>query len=174
MACLGWGSLIWNPQNLKLQSKWFEDGVLLPIEFTRISSDDRVTLIIDRKAKEVRTLWALMTCDDLEEAKESLKDREKVSNMEKIHSISINENTSSDTHRRVQNWMKEKHLDSVIWTGLSYRDEARPSIEEILIHLKGLSDVKGQKAEEYIRKAPRQIDTEYRRRIEAELGWLPL
>ena len=61
IACIGWGSLIWNSGVLKIRNKWYEDGPILPIEFSRISDDGRVTLIIDKSGTPVRTLWALMT-----------------------------------------------------------------------------------------------------------------
>jgi hypothetical protein len=76
IACLGWGSLIWRPENLQVQEKWFEDGPILPIEFSRQSDNGRITLIIDEKAKPVRVLWALMTTENLELSIESLKERE--------------------------------------------------------------------------------------------------
>ena len=76
IACIGWGSLIWNPRNLKIRQKWFEDGPLLPIEFARQSGDKRITLVIEEKSDPIRTLWALMSVNDIKEAKESLRKRE--------------------------------------------------------------------------------------------------
>ena len=47
IAILGWGSLIWNPRILKVAGDWTLDGPTLPIEFSRISDNDRLTLVID-------------------------------------------------------------------------------------------------------------------------------
>ena len=43
--------------------------------------------------------------------------------------------------------------------------------EEILVYLSGLNGEKQQRAEEYIRRAPPQIRTPYRRAIKREFGW---
>ena len=101
IACIGWGSLIWNLGNLKIQKRWFEDGPILPIEFTRISDNGRVTLIIDKEAKPIQTLWALMTCDDIEEAKKSLKDREGTG-ITKIHSVNKNDEVTDEIKPEIQ------------------------------------------------------------------------
>lgn len=177
IACIGWGSLIWRPEGLKIQNHWFEDGPILPIEFTRISNDNRVTLIIDTNAKPIRTLWAFMTCNDLDEAKKSLIEREGVKNDSLIRFVNQDDKTSDKIDTKIQNWLKEKKIDSAIWTGLSYSDKtnkSRPSIEQIISHLHEIKCKERKTAEEYIRKAPRQIDTEYRRLIEKEFGWKPL
>src|SRR5882757_9070612 len=96
IACLGWGSLIWRPDNLLIRREWFGDGPLLPIEFVRQSNDGRLTLVITDTAKAVRTLWALMATDDLNTAKQSLKIREGIPNSKfevSISSITVTENT---------------------------------------------------------------------------------
>lgn len=177
IACIGWGSLIWRPEGLKIQNHWFEDGPILPIEFTRISSNNRVTLIIDKKAKPVRTLWALMTTTSLDDAKKSLKQREGVPHIYTIHSVERNTNTKEPIQIIIKEWLNEKKLDCAIWTGLSFSketDNKRPSVTQILEHLRNLDTNERRKAEEYVRRAPRQIDTEYRRQIKLELGWTPL
>lgn len=47
IAILAWGSLYWDKRTLAIQSEWNEDGPTLPIAFSRISKDGRLTLVID-------------------------------------------------------------------------------------------------------------------------------
>jgi hypothetical protein len=174
IACLGWGSLIWRPESLPIQNKWFEDGPILPIEFARISSDDRVTLIIDNKAKPIRTLWSLMTTSSLDLAIEALKQREGAKVVESIHFVKLGMENLTVIQKDILKWIIEKNLDAAIWTGLSYSNKTKnkkPSCKFIINHLSHLDYNKKKNAEEYIRRAPIQIDTEYRRQIEAEFGW---
>lgn len=171
IACLGWGSLIWEPRSLKLKSEWFENGASLPIEFTRISNDGRVTLIVDSEAKPVVTLWAQMNCDSLDDAIDSLRERENCART-RIHSTADKVMCAEE----VKKWTMKNGFDYAIWTGLSYSRKTnfnRPNKDEIITHLKDLPNDVKIRAEEYIRKAPRQIDTEYRRAIVAEFDWSP-
>ena len=57
IACVGWGSLIWDPRELPILRTWFEDGPLLPIEFAR-ESDLRCQLIPLKKLRSLRSLSA--------------------------------------------------------------------------------------------------------------------
>jgi hypothetical protein len=173
IACIGWGSLIWRPESLKIQNKWFEDGPILPIEFTRISKNNRVTLIIDAKAKPVRTLWAIMLLSNLEACVESLALREGTSKTN-IQMVSITDSTKDSISSIIKEWLINNNLDAAIWTSLSFSKKTeykRPNINVILKHLESLKGTERANAEEYIRKAPLQVDTEYRREIEARFGW---
>lgn len=67
IACIGWGSLIWDPRKLKIkEQKWFLDGAILAIEFVRISGNKRVTLVVDSIATPLTTLWNLMDTNDFQ------------------------------------------------------------------------------------------------------------
>jgi len=50
-------------------------------------------------------------------------------------------------------------------------DGKSPSSDEVINHLRKLPEPKRDDAKKYIEWAPRQINTDYRRRIEADLGW---
>lgn len=174
IACLGWGSLIWRQENLQIQNKWFDDGPILPIEFSRHSDNDRLTLVIDEEAKPVRVLWALMTTDNIQLAIKSLKEREGIKKDGLIHFVKSIDTDGSLIKLTIIQWLKSKNIDAAIWTGLSFSDKtnkARPTIEYVLNHLRTLEYTKRRTAEEYIRKAPKQIDTDFRRKIESEFGW---
>jgi hypothetical protein len=54
IACIGWGSLIWDMRNLNVDGNWHADGPLLPIEFARQSRDGRITLVIVQGFAPVR------------------------------------------------------------------------------------------------------------------------
>ena len=45
IACLGWGSLLWDPRSLPMAGPFRDDGPRLPIEFSRIARDGRATLV---------------------------------------------------------------------------------------------------------------------------------
>jgi hypothetical protein len=72
-------------------------------------------------------------------------------------------------------WAASRGVDSVVWTALPCKfngeNGRRPTVEEGLAHLSGLTGRLRDEAERYIRFAPKQIDTPYRRRIEAVLHW---
>ena len=176
IACLGWGSLIWDPQELPIRRHWFEDGPLIPVEFARQSNDDRMTLVIVPSARPVRSLWALMDSDHLKEARKQLRYREGTS-ARYIGQWSRG-NRSPAGIADLGEWALARGIDAVVWTALPPKFEKMnhrlPSAEEVLDHLRSLSATTRGKAERYVRRTPRQIDTAYRRRIEVELGWLPI
>lgn len=181
IACLGWGSLVWDPKGLPMRKPWFKDGPLLPIEFLRKSKGDRITLVIDRSAVHVRSLWALMSVIELETAKLELANREgikKENTCKYIGYWSRDENSNLNFASEIGDWAALKGLDAVVWTALPPRfydqNGKVPSVEEVLSFLCSLPHEKRRNAEEYIRKAPIQIDTNYRRIIEKELNWTPL
>ena len=172
IACLGWGSLIWDPRGLPIQRKWFADGPFLKVEFLRQSKDNRITLVLDENATPVRSLWAVMDSSSVPEAVEVLRKREGC----KLNDIMSWARGAVSPANIVElpQWAAAHGVDAAIWTGLAPKfgeQERAPSIDEVLTHLRGMTGAPRDAAEKYVRLAPRQIDTAYRRRIEAELGW---
>lgn len=178
IACLGWGSLIWRPENLLIHREWFLDGPFLQIEYARQSKDGRLTLVITEKAKPIRALWALMATTDLAKAKSSLLTREGIPEKKietLIGSVTVTEETTDSIKLTIQKWAANLKLDAVVWTNLPPKfnstDNRVPKIEEAISYLNSLDINSRKNAEEYIRKTPQQIDTDYRRKFETEFGW---
>ena len=176
IACLGWGSLIWNPGVLVIERHWFEDGPLAPVEFTRKSDDRRITLVIDATAAPIRLLWSLMLVTDVPAAVDNLRVRERILRSRNVPGIGRWEkgNTAPMLIPELPPWAEARGLDAVVWTALGPRfndQRTSPSAEQIIAHLDSLTGLERAAAEEYVRCAPPQIDTEYRREIEAKLGW---
>lgn len=180
IACLGWGSLVWKPSRLPIEGPWQTDGPMLPVEFTRHSSGDRITLVLVEGFDPVQTLWNMMRVSDLQSAKRELAARENIL----THHIDRRTGFWTATGHsgglgssQIAAWSMEKGFEGVVWTALPPRfhdaDGRIPSAEEVVSFLKSLEQEQQERAEEYVRKAPRQIDTKYRCIIEKELGWLP-
>lgn len=182
IAVLGWGSLIWDPRNLKTIGEWKKDGPSLPIEFMRLSSGGRITLVLYPEAEEVQTLWIKSDFENLEAAVENLRARESTLTGW-IGFITQPDCTSScqaepATLERIQRWAKKKGLDAVVWTGIHensehFREKTGMEMNEENI-IKYLGSLKGEileSAREYVQNAPEQINTKLRQRINQELGW---
>jgi hypothetical protein len=179
IACLGWGSLIWKPDSLLINRYWFDDGPFLPVDFLRQSNDGRLTLVVDQAHGTIcRTLWALMSTQDLNVAKESLRIREGISTENSgtfISSVLVDENVNDPIKLTIKEWAHSLKLNAVIWTNLpskfNNRNNTAPDEQQAVDYLRALDINKRQTAEEYVRRTPQQIDTKYRRRFEAEFGW---
>lgn len=173
IACLGWGSLIWDPRKLLTKGEWKLDGPKIPLEYKRQSGDGRLTLVIDFQSDPLTTLWMAMGTDDLVEAIESLRSREKT-NVLHIGSVLSSEVSSDPLRSVIVTWAKERNLDAVIWTNLSAKFNEKaigPTLEEAVEYLKSLNGEKFDSAKEYVRKTPSQINTHYRQKFMAEFGW---
>ena len=174
IAVLAWGSLVWNPQELRVAAPWHEDGPYLPLEFARISSDGRLTLVIYPGAKVVPVLWARSTFDDLNGAIENLHTREGRPGLKRIgrwvsgEVVTVDEGFGeSDFYlKAIAEWGKAKQLDAVIWTGLASNFQAKQgrelSKESAREYILSLSQAVRDATLEYIRNAPVQIETEFR------------
>jgi hypothetical protein len=179
IACLGWGSLVWDPRALPIRSSWFCDGPFLPLEFARQSSGKRITLVITSVSDRVRALWALLSSPDVDIAKKALADREGIpKNVERdIGFWAMEANSGHLEADIIGDWASSKALDAVVWTaldpGLYGQRKKLPTEADVVGFLRNLPGDHRRAAEEYIRNAPLQIDTRYRRRIEKELGWSP-
>lgn len=174
IAVLGWGSLIWNPRNLSISSKWFKDGPHIPIEFARISNDDRLTVVVYPDAKRIRVLWAYMDYRRLEDAIKNLIKREetirKYIGYVDISTDKYRSNVVPEITTYITEWANKKNIDAVIWTDLYSNFEkvtgAKFNEENVIKYLKNLKPNAKKKATEYVKRAPFQIQTELRKIIE--------
>jgi hypothetical protein len=171
IACLGWGSLVWNSGALPVTGAWKLDGPGLPLEFARASRDGRMTLVIVLDGAICPTLWAEIDVPCLTDAVVALAAREE------CPSAAIGRWPVADTtfpHVDViASWAERANLDGVVWTALQPGFRGRrgvvPGLAEIVAHLRALDRAGRDKAAEYIAKAPPQIATRFRPALAAEL-----
>ena len=151
----------------------------MPIEFARISSDGRLTLVIKDKVNNVTTLFAVASFENLDEAILDLAIREGCGKNKIGYCVKQGKEFCPPKFKyemNVLNWLDVKDdIDAVLWTNLSPNFEDKiglklnaPNVINYLRHLPLETQVK---AEEYIRKAPAIIDTPIRRAIIEQLKW---
>jgi hypothetical protein len=177
-ACLGWGSLVWNRGGLPTRSGWFTDGPLVQVELVRQSRDGRITYVLDGDTPPVRALWTIMDVPDTPSAVTALGAREKIPESARnrlVGSWEPQRDNPPETILDLREWAACKDLAGVVWTALHPRfrgEERKPTVEEVLEYLGNLTGSERESAEEYVRKAPRQVQTPYRQRIEIAFGWV--
>ena len=174
IACLGWGSLIWDPRDLKVVS-WHTDGPSLPLEFARVSQDGRLTLVLLSEGHRLPVLYGHVDASDLQTAVNALARREGCS-VQRIGAWKREGPPGGGNVQSVAAWAEQREgIDAVVWTALGPRfaetDGRIPAGEEAVDYLKSLKGQAKARAEEYVRRAPKQIRTPYRKLFESELGW---
>ena len=175
IAILGWGSLIWQPKDLKFDENmgWKKNGPVLPIEFARISKDGRLTLVITPNGTEVTTLYSVSSFDNLDLAVLNLKKREGT-NEKYIGSYNKSKDEFSPIEfpykDNIKNWIQTSDFDAVIWTKLPEKlnlenmTKTEKDPDGRINYLQNLKGSESALAEEYIRNTPKQIATKYRTR----------
>lgn len=175
IVCLGWGSLVWDPQGLEVLPPWRLDGPVLPIEYARESKDGRLTLVVLLQGAPCVTLWAPFDTDRVATAREALRLREGPTREEWIGQWSEGETSQNAIERAIETWAIAREVSTVLWAALPPKfageDGRAPDQREALAYLAALRGVKREAAEKYIRRTPHQIRTSYRTAIEASLGW---
>lgn len=173
IACLGWGSLIWKPQQLPVVGEWQTDGPLLPIEFARVSDGGELATVICVNAAPVQVLWAWLDIEDVTVACDALRQREGIdeARVDGIGLLIIDEMPEGE----LAEWAQEHGIEAVVWTALPAKSaemEGRaPTVTEAIAYLDSLTGEMRDHAREYIKNVPAQIDTVYRRAIVEALGW---
>lgn len=184
IGCLAWGSLLWDPRTLPLAASFQPDGPPLPIEFSRVALDGRVTLVIDPRAKSVQTFWAPLAVESLAAGVEALALREGVAPDRIGDWIGVETRTGLEgcagespesVRTAIAEWLATSPLDAVVWTALPARTPdgrfERPDWPTLVDHLERLEGTARERAEQYIRRAPERLRTPNRLRFEAVFGW---
>jgi hypothetical protein len=178
-AVLAWGSLVWDPRELKTAAKFAPNGPLLPIEFCRVSKDGRLTLAIDETFGDVCTTYSAPSAfADRDAAIENLRKREGTIASE-IGFVEPASGRQSDVAMErhpqavatIAAWAEASGYDAAIWTALESNFDDWDSAGEpfsVTAAIRYLEALKKKDAEafaralEYIRKAPAEVETPVR------------
>jgi hypothetical protein len=180
IAILGWGSLVWDSRNLRLASNWIDGGPTLPIEFSRVSDNGRLTLVIDeRHGADVPTRYNRSAFSDLDEAITDLQKREGTPVRNRIGFIDVARDLTCEqalashpiAYGRIRAWAKDQRFDAVVWTAIGPRFQEKIgvpfSVDAAVRYLVGLQEPTRTLAVDYIRKAPAEVVTPVRRKAAA-------
>jgi energy-coupling factor transporter ATP-binding protein EcfA2 len=178
IAILAWGSLVWDPRKLPVVGDAQKDGPILPIEFSRISRDKRLTLVIDEKhGAKVPSRYYTSATTDLDQAIVDLQEREAMPSKDRVGFVSLvtadvsksAQASHPDTVEYIRKWAKKNSFDAVIWTALESNFEQKTgepfSSDAAVRYLATLTGEAKTKAEEYINKAPSEVNTPVRRLV---------
>ena len=185
IAILGWGSLIWCPGSLRIRTLWRSDGPRLPIEFARISQDDRLTLVIHspRLARSSDVLGFQRIRQPERRARQSqASGKDQVWRYSsRLRDGSGGAGAARETIQTLTEWI-EQHPDveAVVWTGLqSNWQEKRGcpfALQDAMNFLSALEAERDRakaaydRAREYMTNAPSAVDTPVRQAMRVR-GW---
>lgn len=183
IAILGWGSLIWDLENLapNVRGHWHMDaGPKLPMEFSRISPKRKLGLVVclDTKVGVDCATHAITSIrQDLPQTIDDLAMRERAP----LHRIGAVDSTGYRHSRMpeicgiVADWCDTNGWDGAVWTDLepNFVDHTQRdfSIAEGIAYLRTLSGENLIEAFNYIENAPVQTQTPLRDALCADAWW---
>jgi hypothetical protein len=181
IAILAWGSLVWDRRDLMLAGPFKPAGPSLPLEFSRVSRDRRLTLVIDEdRGTPCKTYVAPSIHSDLDAAIENLRKREDMPGPAGIGFVDTYDRTRGDAgwerHPRavstIESWAMRAGYRAVIWTALASNfhepDMAGMpfSVENAVAYLAALERDRLDNALRYFRKAPPEIQCPLREAVD--------
>ncbi len=180
IAIIGWGSLIWDLDDLapKVEPPWsMGGGPALPLEFSRISPKRLMGLVvcIDPEAGTPCASHAIASVrETVAEARADLAVRERAP-LDMIGAVCLREGTSEGRSAPlVCAWCEETGAAGAVWTDLrpNFRDHAGTAFDHGSAEtwLTGLIGDSRDEAVRYIHNAPTSTDTPLRRWL-AERDW---
>jgi hypothetical protein len=182
IAILAWGSVVWKPDTLGEQLVPLKDrpkddlyfergGPKLPLEFSRISDDGRLTLVIDEQHGEsVPTRFAISERDKLPEAVTDLWIREKhftgepsaaAARSKDDNIIGYTDRSGRDAsfnahpnhkfaYELIMPWLQKSDFEAVVWTALASNYKIKRqcgfSVDDAINYLKGLREGSRERA----------------------------
>lgn len=138
IAILGWGSLVWSPRTLKLRDKFQRGGPNLSLEFSRISGNGRLTLVIDEQhGQSCETYFATSAFENLDDARENLREREEMLSIRAVGFADLDGNSTSEKAKErhpaattaIREWGARNGFDAVIWTALASNFSEKSSVD---------------------------------------------
>lgn len=182
IAILAWGSLIWEPRSLQTATEFVPFGPVLPIEFSRVSGGNRLTLVIDEvNGAPCRTYVAQSAHAVIGTAKNNLKEREGMAHVNRVGFVDLTTSTESllakERHpvalETVRAWATATGHDAVIWTALAsnFHEEEKAgkpfTVDAAMEYLDGLDKPDLAAALHYIWNAPPEVQTPVRAAVTA-------
>lgn len=198
IVCLAWGSLVWDPRNLRMLGGWHMDGPEVSVEYSRKSNDGRLTLVLTNSSETSPSLYTYLDVDNLDKAAENLGDREGIPI--KLRKEYIGRWSQGDEDPifipGLKQWATRMQVEHVVWTNLPPKlkytnldggkiETPNPSSDELIAYVIDLkkrytplpkgTDVFSSAlflAERYVRLTPQQIRTPLRKFFEQPgIGW---
>jgi cation transport regulator ChaC len=166
VAIIAWGSLIWEPRNLKsIITEWENANMTIPVEFTGVakSRKNALTLVIDfENGTEVPFFYTISKVGFYESIIELAKRENMGNNIRNIGFVDFNKNIIHTRDKRTAeiflNFAKEKNFDYVIWTDLEPKfkiiSKKEFNFKNALDYLQNLKYNAKQEAIKYIENSP--------------------
>ena len=182
-AILGWGSLIWDLDNLAphVEGEWrMADGPHLPMEFTRISPKRKLGLAVcidPNHGVPCPTHAIRSTKSSLPEVRADLAARERapVEEIGAVCRITRQAHGRTEISEVVLEWCVKSGLQGAVWTDLlsnySERRGAVFSVSDAITYLRTLDGESLDEAVRYIENAPAWTDTPLRRALSRDPWW---
>lgn len=189
IAVLAWGSLIWDdrwPAFDDQRGEWFDDGPVLPLEFSRVSKTRKgaLTLVIDRdNGSDCKVMYAMSRRKSPADAIADLRDREGtiMDHMGFCFAQEPERKCVPAVPGAIAAWAKKKKFDVVVWAGMPSNFPAKNAVKKgeaftidaAVAHLQAITPEGKAAAATYVWRAPGLVVTKLRTKLQAEPWFAP-